>query len=281
MTSSALPTPRMLSVELIKAHPSAQLTAGTLIGPVSLPAVLGRSPSALIFLNEPTVAREHLRFELKQGALQVTSLTQRGSTYVAGHALRAHASHTVELAQQPFYVQVGRLLLRVGLDEATLPFEEVFSLPDADTPSPRPAGAWLRLHGPAPICVMMGTHQSSVFPSAARVLRALAMAPSQVVPREELELAMQYDSTPSAGGNNLTQAITYLRNMFEEACKLERLERELRARVAACQVMPGVDNIHTLSQRMLLRALIENVRGVGYRLRLDPQDVTLVWEGEL
>lgn len=76
-----------------------------------------------------------------------------------------------------------------------------------------------------------------------------------------------------AGGANLTQAITSIRDMFVDAvgCGTLALD-EVKALSDRCLVAEPA-NLEGLDARATMRVLVENVRGAGYRLRLPPDAV--------
>ncbi len=261
--------PVTVDLKVAKVSGQANLEVGWERVGLALPLTLGRSASADVTLPEPTVAREHVRLESSPRGLLVSCLSERGSTFL--DRVRAQPGVQHEVTTSPCYIQLGRLLLRVRWEVSTIPFDNALSLP-AVTRGPT---SWVELHGPAPMWVRVGGARVSLFPSATRVLCELLKTPGEVVAREVLEAAM---GDAKAGGNNLVQAITYIRDMFEAALKDGDLTlSDLRDRIARSAATPLPQGLEEMPRRGLLRTLVENVRGVGYRVRLSPSDVDVTW----
>ncbi len=71
-------------------------------------AIVGRSASADVSLDDPSVSREHLRVSNRDGALRVTDLGSHNGTRVDGHALVAHQPREVG---DGAVIRVGNTLL--------------------------------------------------------------------------------------------------------------------------------------------------------------------------
>jgi hypothetical protein len=258
----------IIRVEKVKAGSTVPVGLSSM--PLRARVLIGRATHADFQLSDPTVASEHLLLETTREGFSVRVLTPRGTTFV--NSARAMHHDLVLIRNDRAWLQIGRVLLSATQVLATLPFEDQLSIPAEDIA--RPAGAWLTLQGGAEPKVWVCGEPLALFPSALRVLGKLAASPGEVVAAEALRQAMDPEGHHLAGGTNLTQAITYIRNMFDEALARGLLgEEDLRAQVRYAPLAPPLEEEPT-DRRQLLRALVQSERGVGYRLRLSPAAIS-------
>lgn len=233
-------------------------------------ALVGRSVQADFQLSDPTVASEHIRLETAREGFSIRVLTERGTTFI--NRQRAKRHDVVLVQGDRAWLQIGRVLISVTQIIATLPFDDQVSIP-AETFLPQ-THSWLTVQAGQEPRVWIHGEPMSLFPSAARVLCSLSERPGEVVSQSELKKAMDPSGHHLAGGTNLNQAITYIRNMFDQALRQDLLEEALlRRQVQHAHRAPPLEG-ELSARRALLRALVQSERGVGYRLRLSPEHVS-------
>lgn len=236
-------------------------------------AVVGRAAEVDFQVDDRSVSRRHLSVQATPAGFRVRSLTERGSTFINGQPLEAGGEVAVD--ESPAWIQVGRVLLRVArIHEQTVSWGSPMPLP-SQALAPRPISSGLLRVTRRPVLqVWVGAQALQAYPSATRVLARLCQSPGEVVPREELVALLDPNFEQRAGGLNLHQTMTYVRDALEAA--LDQgwlLEAELAAQVRRCAPELGED----ADRRALLRTLVANVRRVGYRLNL-PADVVEIEE---
>ncbi|MEO1270503.1 MAG: hypothetical protein AAFX99_20640, partial [Myxococcota bacterium] len=179
----------------------------------------------------------------------------------------------VAVDASPAWVQAGRVLLQVArVHDPTVSWGSPIPLP-TQAPAPRTVGDGLLRVTRSPVLhVWAGGHALQAYPSATRVLARLCQTPGVVVPRDALVAFMNPDFQQRAGGLNLHQTITYVRDALETALDQGWLpETQLVAQVRRCVPELGTD----VDRRTLLRTLVANVRRVGYRLNLPADAIDL------
>jgi hypothetical protein len=224
---------------------------------------VGRGANADFRLNDPTVSKVHVEVESDRDQLWLTNRSERGASFVDGHRLALGERCKLEVAET--WVQLGRVLLRVYREPPTVPVDEPMALPTNPGAGVREPLITIKRSGG--VCqVWCKGHRAQLFPSAARVLARMAEEPGEVLSMSQLSQAASPEDYDSFGGTNVAQLVTYVRNMFDEALDEGWFsEEELRLAVRGASlgaVELGED------RRDLLRAMVENIRGVGYRLWL-------------
>ena len=237
---------------------------------------IGRNPDADIQLEDMSVSGAHLELVALDDGFRVENLSRRGSTFVNG--ARLESGESITLSGASTWLQVGRVLLKVAVILATVPVAAAMPLPDEDSTPPvvapiAPPGMealerLLVIERSANPRVWIHGNLVQLFPSAARALARLCESPAQLVEQYDLMEALDPDFASKAGGANLNQSITYIRNMFVEAIERDLVGLdELKEAIAACQTWDVVDT-DELDPRGLMRVLVTNVRGAGYTLML-------------
>jgi len=254
-------------VRVERAPEGGEVRQGEIFELASEQVSVGRSPSAQLSLSDPSISSHHLTLEFGEHHFTIRNVSKRGSTWVDRRALEPGEEVEVE---EVAWIQPGRVLLHVSIAESTMPVETLYSLPlqpASDVVSE--AEVFLEVDVGLHPTVRIRGREQSLFPMALRVLWRLGESAGEVVSHDDLQDAIS--PTASAGGMNLPQNITYLRDMFEEAIGYGELsEDELREELAECL---GPARVQDMGQRELLRALVQSVRGQGYRLNLTPEQV--------
>ena len=237
------------------------IAVGSSSPPLLERATVGRGIAVDFRVIDATVSSLHLTIEHNSAGFLITSHSERGTTFINRKALGC--GDTISLEADEIWIQIGRVLLALYTSPITIPVTDAMTLPPDETPTApiltiRQVG--LRYD------VLCGGHPVALYPSAARVLWRLASSCGHVVSHGDLLEAVDPDL--GAGGSNIAQLVTYIRQAFSEALSAGWLSpTQLQAHLRPHLERPPTD------ERMLLRSLIENVRGVGYRLRLSPMDV--------
>lgn len=254
-------TTRGFIIRVEKVKPGCALPIGLSSDILYSPAILGRDPEADFRIQDPTISKQHARVETGEGVTSLVNLSAKGSTFVDGK--RLEPGESVPLDRARTWIQLGRVLLRVYDEPPTLPVEEPMAIPTATGAGRLPL---LRVQRSGPmIQLWCRGHRVQLFPQAARVLARLAEEPTETVEAHLLMEAADPDSPDKFGGTSLSQLITYVRNMFDEALDAGWVPEEDLTRMVG-SVRGG--DLPPDDRRELLRALIENVRGVGYRFNV-------------
>lgn len=228
------------------------IAVGLASGPLENSVVIGRDADVDFRLNDRSVSRQHLRVQVRDGLFEFESLSSNGTTFIQGEALEFGERRLVDPDQS--WVQVGRVLLRFEPFTDTLPVSQAIPIPNEANDR-----SLIAVRDGAVPEVWLGGEPVSLFPQAARMLRALAASPRSVLTYDELGRAIDPDGYLDSGGTNYAQLATYIRNVLAEAIENGRLEVENDPRDAA-------------------RRIVKNVRGVGYALEFDSVRVLSVEE---
>ena len=229
--------------------------------------VLGRSESADVTLGDSSVSTHHVTLRALETGFVLHNASARGSTWVDQRALAP--DEQVDVLESA-WIQLGRLLLHVSRAVQTTPISTMYSLPSAPSePGEHAPDVFLSVDLGLHASVRVMGREQQLFPMALRMLWRLAEDAGEVVGHGALKDALS--PTASAGGLNVAQNVTYIRDMFEKALDLGELtEDELREEL---EVTLGPARVAPMERRELLRALVQNVRGRGYRLNLSPKQV--------
>jgi len=233
-------------------------------------ATIGRDRSVDFRLHDPTVSRQHVHIARQGRGFRIHNLTGRGTTCV--NERRLGPDEYFDHDDDEMWLQVGRLLLRIAVTPTTIPVDEVLHVPSSTSSQPVvPHVVTLRAFMDRWEVLICG-QPVRLFPSATRVLAKLAESPGDVVTHSALAEAADPEQFPRHGGASVPQLITFIRNMFDDALNTQVLdENTLRTKM----LWDGEDPAPEMDRRTLLRSLIENVRGLGYRLRLSADDIAL------
>ncbi len=260
----------IIKVEKVRA--GSTVPVGMSSPPIRDRAVIGRAASTDFRLTDPTVAGEHLLLETTREGFSMRVLTERGTTFLNRERAKFH--QLVKVKEDRAWLQLGRVLLSVTQVQATLPFDDQLSIPAESMLTQ--TQSWLTVRVQPEPKVWVRGQLVPLFPSAARALALLCAKPGQVVSSQELKRAMNPGGHHLAGGTNLNQAVTYIRNMFLRALKDGILdEATLHRQVTRAKGVPPLIG-SVKDTRELMRVLIESERGVGYRIRLSPADIAPV-----
>ena len=246
--------------------------AGLTGGPYVSTVVVGRSPSADFQLSDKTVSSRHVQVGLTGEGFEVVNLSERGTTFVGGEALEP--GDRIVAAPDEVWLQLGGVLVRAWREAETQPVGEAMSIPvaggDGDDVQPlltfRIVGSHCEVR-----CRGTAVH---LYPTSARLLAHLCRNPGGVATHSELDEAADPENFPRQGGATVPQMVTFARTMFSEAIEAGIVGvDELRGVL----VEAGVDeDLEGLDRRELLRLLIENIRGVGYRVRIPGHEIAFV-----
>lgn len=220
----------------------------------------GRSMACDVVLADRTVSMEHAVFEVVDGVLSVTNRSERGATFVERR--RLDPGERARVVGERGSVQLGGILLVVDVLQTTEQFAADLASDDdppllevvivADEARVRCAGVVLDLA-----------------PRPARALRRLAREPGEVVSHRDLLDAID----PGSATGNVHQTVTYLRNALIAAVERGELPlgdvRGVVLRAAGDDVSLAVD----APVRRWIGALVQSVRGRGYRLNLPRDEV--------
>ncbi len=221
---------------------------------------LGRSLACDVVLADRTVSMEHAMLETEDSVLTVVNRSEHGATFVDRR--RLEPGERARVVGERGNVQLGGVLLVVDVLQTTEQFAADLASDDdppllevmivADEARVRCAGAVLDLA-----------------PRPARALRRLAREPGEVVSHRELLDAID----PGSAAGNVHQTITYLRNALIAAVERGELPlgdvRGAVLRAAGDDVSLAVD----APVRRWIGALVQSVRGRGYRLNLSRDEV--------
>jgi len=250
------------TLQVERVQPGCAVPRGLKLAPARACIVIGRTTDADVVLDDVSVSRRHVELRAGESGFVVRGLSQSGSTFVDERPLAGDEEITV--AGPSAWLQVGRVLLHVMLAPATVPVSKRMTPPEAPT---RVASAVVTLARGRELRVWLGGELVHLFPSAARVLARLCETPNEVVTHDELLHAVDPESLERAGGGNLAQLVTYVRDAFDEAlAKGWLVDDDLRALVIASA--PETAAEAEADRRGLLRALVSSRRGLGYALRL-------------
>lgn len=251
-----------------RAPSSGDVPLGATFEVASNTVVVGRGAAADVRLSHASVSTRHLTLEAREESFVLRNESEHGSTWVDRRALEpGEEVHIEEVA----WAQVGRVLLHISRSVLTTPVATAYSLPPTSGVSEveEDLEVFLEVEVGLHASVRVRGHEQPLFPMALRVLWRLCQSAGEVVSHQELLDALS--PTATSGGMNLPQNITYLRDMFEEAIAHGELsEEELRDELEVCL---GRERVEDMERRVMLRTLIQSVRGQGYRLNLTPAQV--------
>lgn len=264
--AQALQGSRRLVVRVRRVQAGCTFPPGAATPPFSRRLVVGRSPEADFQLDDPSISARHVTLAPAPGGLVVENHSRNGSTFLNEDAMAP--GQRVVVHSEVAWLQVGRALLEIASAPTTIPVHERLELP----PAPGSVEPLLTLRCRGLPELRLAGRPASLYPAAARVLARLCESPGEVVAHAELRRAMDQDDLDRAGGGNVAQAVTYVRDLFARALAEGVLspERLGELLVAAGAEVPGSD------PRALLRQLVRNVRGVGYRLDLPAAAIRFV-----
>lgn len=261
--------------QVTKVHPGSTVAVGTRSEALEGQAVIGRDAECELRLDDATVSARHVRVGLAGGRFFVEALARNGTTFVQGD--RLEPGRRIEVVTPRVWLQLGRVLLHVFPDPETVRFDEPLAIPDtAVRQADAPVFTFRR--GPHRVDLWCRGQAMALFPSAVRALMRLCESAGQTVTYDDLELAVDPEAFQRAGGASLSQLVTYIRQMVDQAMDQGLIgEDELRRIVAAQGAQAGAEaDAEAVDRRALLRSFIENVRGVGYRIRLTPGQVAFL-----
>lgn len=238
------------------------LSSATLSGESSI----GRDLSNTIAYSDSSVSHQHVLLTPTPEGLRVTNRAEKGSTYLAGHRMTPQES--IVVATLPFFLQLGRLLLSVSTVEDTESFSVQMSTPHHNT---TPRARFLMVREEPRVEVWLAGRVVALYPSASKMLLALARCPTQTVSYDELARSINPEEHLQVGGMNFAQMATYIRNAVAESIaagvtSASNLRAHLHQPPDATE-----DDL-----RGLLRHLVQSVRGTGYRLNLFPGSVRVL-----
>ena len=246
------------------------LTPGLLSPTLLGQARVGRLAEAEVHLPDPTISGTHLIVWLDEAGFHLRNESRHGTTLVQGAPLAYGQTQTLDA--EAVWVQVGRALLHIYRAPRTIPVGEMIELPRQAQLAPEvPLLRFQSFAGRVELWVR--GHAVHVFPTVARLLVRLAQTPGEVVTHGELEMAVSADAFPKLGGSSIAQLVTYARQMFSDALDAGWIdEDELRDLVAPC-AHGDEQELAALDRQRLLQLLIQNIRGLGYRLHLPPHQI--------
>ena len=230
-------------------------------------AGIGRDQAMLMCLNDPSVSSEHAELSAFEGGFRIRNLSRNGTTCV--NEQRLATDERIEVHSENLWLQIGRVLIKVAVAPQTLPVDMVIPVPSRGGVDGESALFTLRqVYGRWEIHCR--GHRVHLYPSALRALVILCQSVGEVVPHDELAAAADSEYADKQGGTTVPQLITFIRGMFEECLEARWITDEIvREFAEEC----GVALPENASRRQLLRGIMENIRGVGYRLKLPPSAI--------
>lgn len=262
---------RVFSVVIERVLPGCTLAVGERFDALEGPIVVGRERSVDLRLDDPTISKRHVEVTLGSEGFRFRSLTRRGTSFVNGKLLSP--GEELSLTAEPHFVQIGRVLLAIEADPQTRPVSQQIPLPEAPSPPRRRALLKFRRRGNG-VEVWCRGRALPIFPSAAKVLARLCEQPGETVTHDELDYAADPENYPRSGGASIAQLVTYARKTLEDAVESGWFEISELAAWLPPHLQPANDQ--TLVTREVLRATLENVRGVGYRIHLPRAQIEFV-----
>lgn len=248
-----------------RVQPGCNVATGHVVGALGT-FVVGRAKDVDVSLDDATISRRHVEVRATDTGFVVRCLAQNGSTFVDEVAIGS--GEEIEVASGRAWVQVGRVLLRVELAPRTIPVHDIIPVPDTG-PARQMVTALVRIRRDKIPRIFLGGRELVMFPSAARVLTRLCETPGDVVDHDTLLTAVDPDHGARAGGANLAQLVTYVRDAFLEALDAGLVAAEdLRILIIASAPDLVTELAEDVDARALLRVLIPSRRGLGYAIRL-------------
>jgi hypothetical protein len=199
------------------------------------------------------VSFEHAKFRSDSKQVFVSSVSERGSTFVGGRPLTFGGEAEVPLIES--FVQIGNFLLEVRVLDQTIPVSRAMPLP-INWREPLLEVRERRGRGR----VVLAGDELPIPPKLFRLLLGLATRANEPVTRDELIDVIEPD-----GWVNLDPLIHRLR---------ATLEQFLADRPAALKVL-GPEHQAAAANSEVGKALIETVRGRGYRLTIPSNLVSI------
>lgn len=246
------------------------LSAGAHSTPILGQARVGRLADLEFHLPDATISSLHLLVELGEGGFMLRNESRNGTTLINGAPLEHGQTRVVD--EDAVWVQVGRALLHIYKAPRTIPVGEMIELPTRAPLAPEvPLLRFQTFAGRVELWVK--GHAVHVFPTVARLLVRLCEAPGEVVTHGELEMAVSASAYPKLGGSSMAQLVTYTRQMFSDAIDAEWFdEEELRQMIAQALAEPD-EELAQMDRQRLLQILVQNIRGLGYRLHLPAHQI--------
>ena len=230
---------------------------------------IGRESDADFDLHDETISRQHVTIALSEQGFVVQNTSQHGTTCLNGRTLAANENATS--SAEEMWLQIGRVLLLIKVTPTTIPADMLLPIPGAlGYTQSLPLLRLRRFHDRWELWLQ--SQPTRLFPTATRVLARLCQTPGVVVTHYDLAEASDPENFPRQGSTSVPQLITFIRNAFDEAMQAALIdEKKLHDLVFKNEAHPPAFE----DRRRLLRNLIENVRGMGYRLRLPPSEIEL------
>lgn len=246
------------------------LSVGTHSAPILGQARVGRLVDLELHLPDATISSIHLTVSLDDRGFSLKNESRNGTTLINGAPLEHGQTRMVE--DEAVWVQVGRALLHIYKAPRTIPVGEMIELPLRAPLAPEvPLLRFQSFAGRVELWVK--GHAVHVFPTVARLLVRLCESPGEVVTHGELEMAVSASSHPKLGGSSMAQLVTYTRQMFSDAVDSGWLdEEELRELIASSLHEPD-EELAQMDRQRMLQLLVQNIRGLGYRLHLPAHQI--------
>lgn len=232
--------------------------------------LVGRGEEADIVLEDLSISRLHAAIQVGRDGLVVQNLSARASVFL--NARRLAPESGAEIQEREAWLQLGRVLLHVTPEPTTVRF---------DSPMPLPSAARSGISAPLlrfrhignTLQIWLLGHPVVLFPGPARVLARLSEQPGAIVPHDLLDEAADPEAYPRSGGATVAQLVSAARTLFVDAMDEGIVPAETLA--AAIEAKTG-RQLEWDCHRSLGRELIENIRGVGYRLHLPDSEVEFI-----
>src|SRR5690606_17631650 len=199
---------------------------------------VGRAADNDIQISDPSVSSNHLELTRLARGFEVVNRSQRGTTAVGGEKLAPDERKRVD--EDEIWIQVGRVLLSIRQDPETIPVAEIIPVPERVAEGPI-----IRLrHLGNRVEVFVHDEPVSLYPMAARLLARLAQDPGHIVSFGDLGEAADPEYFERAGGANISQLVSYIRDMVEQQIDAGHLDPdELAQWVFADESNPALADV--------------------------------------
>ena len=293
-----------LHIESVRSN--SPISAGAAFPITRRTLIVGRAVDCEIQLLDPSISRLHLRIDLEDDRIALSSLSRRSITIVDGRKIEA--GQRFETRYRPFSIILGSVELRLEVSfeteepgwvafaaeltrEEFLQGKETLDVPglttppldyrsdtrvvasdfdDVDTDEQEP---FLKVvEGRAAAAVSVRGNWLELPRMTALALAALAQSAGRPVPEEVIERA-------SGSESMVTKHVSVIRSVIRELLERGELSRDdITAQIAS---FPGFDenDLRLLTLEELMRKFVLSRRGFGYILHVRPEDV-VVEEGK-
>lgn len=290
-----------LHIESVRSN--SPIAAGVTFAITRRTSIVGRAVDCEVQVLDPSISRLHLRIDLEEDRIALTSLSRRSLTIIDGR--RIEAGQRFETRYRPLSIILGTVEFNLTVSfetdepgwidfaseltrEEYLHAKETLDIPGLTTPpldyrsdtrvvttthweedAPEDQEPFLKVvEGRAAAAVSVRGNWLELPRMTALALAALAHSAGRPVPEEVIEKASGSDSM-------VTKHISVIRSVIRDLIERGELSRDdITSQITS---FPGFveDDLRLLSLEELMRKFVLSRRGFGYILHVRAEDVVI------